>query len=186
MGGEEYTDNKTDLLRPAFKMLNPIGGQGVCCTIAEKENNISNPWLWIAQKHASKAISKKSQEFSGLRRPGEIKICVSLFLSGRSILTFIWQIISETTMIWKLSLTTSTKINVRALSEGGYLTVRGLPYLKSHFSPKYWRSILSEEGITVWSELHIEESKTVEPFGWCCGSKDISKRIPLKHSPGIK
>jgi hypothetical protein len=42
---EAYTDKRTDLFRPAFKMLNPIGGLGVCCTIAEKENNISKPWL---------------------------------------------------------------------------------------------------------------------------------------------
>ena len=54
-------------------MLNPIGGLGVCCTIAEKENSISKPWLWTAQKQPSKAISKKSEELSGLRRPAPIQ-----------------------------------------------------------------------------------------------------------------
>lgn len=56
-------------------MLNPRGGQGVCCTIAENENNISKPWLWMAQKHARRATSRKSQELSLARRPrGVVKM----------------------------------------------------------------------------------------------------------------
>jgi hypothetical protein len=55
-------------------MLNPIGRLGVCCTIAENENSISKPRLWIAQKQASKANSKKSQELSYSSRPASIHI----------------------------------------------------------------------------------------------------------------
>lgn len=53
-------------------MLNPIGGQGVCCTIAENEDIISKPWLWMAQKHARAAIVKKSPELAWLRKPTSI------------------------------------------------------------------------------------------------------------------
>ena len=34
--GEAYRDKNKDLFRPAFKMLNPIGGLGVFSTMAEK------------------------------------------------------------------------------------------------------------------------------------------------------
>lgn len=53
-------------------MLNPIGGLGACCMIAENENNISKPWLWIVQKQASNATSKKSQALSSSRKPERI------------------------------------------------------------------------------------------------------------------
>jgi hypothetical protein len=67
-----WIDNRTDLIRPALKMESPIGVQGVFCTTAENEDNISNPWLWMVQMHASAMIFKKSPVLVWLRKPTAI------------------------------------------------------------------------------------------------------------------
>ena len=65
-------------------MLNPTGGLDVCCTMAENENSVWKPWLWIAQKQASKAISKKSQELSWFKRPASIHVVPQTLIIGQN------------------------------------------------------------------------------------------------------
>lgn len=151
-------------------MLNPIGGLGVWRTIAEKENSTSKPWLWIAQKQASKAISKKSQELSDLRRPARIhtesyqwELFPNLFfpLIQDHIATNFEKIL----MIHEFILLT-WKIQKEYLTEIEFLCSQSLPALRSLTPGR------SQECREVQNELRIVESRTCVPFCWCYGSTD--------------